>query len=90
MYVHPDSQPRPVFAGRRGGCLIVLLCLSVLGAVLEYLAYESVQSWHGRGGDGFHEAPLFFAFGAFGPIQLVCVVMLVAAIRRANLPKIDV
>jgi hypothetical protein len=69
--------------------LIALLCVSVLGAAVELLAYESVEKVRGHGGDGWHEAPLFFAFGAFAPIQLICVIMLVAAIRRANLPKID-
>lgn len=89
MYIDPDSQPRPMFAGRRGGCLIALLVVSVLGLVAEYLAHESVARVRGHGGDGFHEAPLFLAYAFFAPIQLVCVIMLVVAIRRANLPKID-
>lgn len=89
MYIHPDSQPKPLFAGARGGCLIVLLCLSVVGLLVEYFAYRDVTAMRGRGGDGFHEAPLFLAVMFFGPIQLVASIMLVVGLKRASLPRID-
>ena len=88
MYVHPDSQPQPVFAGRQGGCLIALLCVSVLGVGLEYVAHRLVRA-HPGGGDGLHEAPLFLAWMAFGPLQLVAVIWLMVRLRRASLPRID-
>ena len=89
MYIHPDSQPRPLFAGSRGGCLIVLLCLSVVGFFVEYYLYRELATRQ-PGGDGFHEAPMFLAVMFFGPIQLVAAIMLVVGLRRANLPRIDV
>ena len=88
MYIDPDSQPQPVFAGQQGGCLIALLCISVVGVVFEYLAYEAVRAHHG-GGDGFHEAPLFLAWMFFGPPQLVAAIWLVVRLKRASMPRID-
>jgi hypothetical protein len=89
MYVHPDSQPKPLFAGARGGCLIVLLCLSVVGFFAEYYAYRHLLARSGYERDGFNEAPLYLSVMFFGPIQLAASIMLVVGLRRASLPRID-